>query len=121
AAFTFLVPGGVAHDPADDTGVANLLCNLAPRGAGDRDQRQLATVLDNLGLQRHESTENFHTSFVGATLAANLIPALELTGDIIRRPHLDEVDLEHCRSMTLQEIQAIEDEPAQKLFIELKR
>lgn len=121
SAFTFLVPGGVAHDPAEATGTANLLCNLAPRGAGAYDQRQLMTALDNLGLQRHESTENFHTAFVGATLAANLLPALELTGEIVRRPHLDAVDLGHCQNLTLQEIQAIEDEPAQKLFIELKR
>lgn len=121
AAFTFLVPGGVAHDPADATGTANLLCNLVPRGAGDRDQRELTAALDYLGVQRHESTENFHTSFVAASLAGNLLPALELTGDIIRRPRLDATDLEHCKLMTLQEIQAIEDEPGQKLFIELKR
>src|SRR5690606_39029299 len=62
-----------------------------------------------------------HTSFIAATLAENLIPALELTGDIIRRPLLDDTDFEHCKLLTLQEIQAIEDEPAQKLFIELKR
>jgi predicted Zn-dependent peptidase len=37
------------------------------------------------------------------------------------RPHLEAEQLEFCRAAALQELQAIEDEPGQKLFIELKR
>lgn len=121
AAYTLLVPGGVAHDPVDAMGAANLLSELVTRGAGPRDSRAVAIDLDNLGLQRGESTETFHTSFVGATIAGNLLPALEIVADVVRRPHLDEEHLEFCKEGILQEIRAIEDEPTQKLSIELRR
>ena len=48
AAYTLLVPGGVVDDPALSLGTSNLLVHLVPRGAGERDSRQLTTALDNL-------------------------------------------------------------------------
>jgi predicted Zn-dependent peptidase len=121
AAFTFLVPCGVIADPAFANGAANLLSDLVTRGAGARNHRQLTLDLDNLGLQRSESTEIYHTSFTVAALASNLATALELFADIIRSPHLEAEQLEYCRQTALQELAAIEDEPTQKVFIELKR
>lgn len=120
-AFTFLVPAGIIHDPDDGLGTANLLSNLVTRGAGERDSRALTSALDSLGVHRTESTEVFYTSFTAAALGTQLVPALELFADMVRRPRLETEQLEFCKSATLQEIQAIEDEPAQKLFIELRR
>lgn len=120
AAFTLLTPGGSARQPADAAGSANLLCNLVTRGAGEQDSRALAETLDNLGVQRSESTEIMHAAFTAATLAENLVPALSVAADIVRRPMLDEEQFEFCKAMALQELEAIEDEPSQKTFIELK-
>lgn len=120
AAFTFLVPAGVLWDPPQGQGTANLLSAFVTRGAGARDSRELATALDNLGMQRSESTEIFHTSFTGATLATNLLPALELTADVIRRPQLTDEQFAYCRTAALQELEAVEDDPGQKTFMELR-
>ncbi|QDU64085.1 Peptidase M16 inactive domain protein [Planctomycetes bacterium Pan216] len=121
AAFTFLVPAGVSREPATAPGCANLVASLLTRGAGSRDSRQLSNDLDNLGIQRHEATETIHTSFTAATLADNLEPCLTITRDIMRSPHLHADQLELCKASTLQELMAIEDDPGQKIFIELKR
>lgn len=121
AAFTLLTPAGVIYDPPGGHGTANLLSALVTRGAGSRDSHELAKALDNLGIQRSESTEIAHTSFTAASLARNLIPALELTADIVRAPWLEEEHFEFCRSACLQEIEAVEDDPSQKTFIELRR
>ncbi|MFO0948453.1 MAG: pitrilysin family protein [Planctomycetota bacterium] len=120
AAFTFLVPAGVIWDPPEGHGTANLLSSFVTRGAGTRDSRELATALDNLGVQRSESSEIFHTSFTAATLANNLLPALELTADVIRRPHLTDEQFAYCQEASLQELEAVEDDPGQKTFIELR-
>lgn len=121
AAFTLLLPAGVMYDPANAHGTANLLSALLTRGAGHRNSRELTNALDNLGVHHSESTEIAHTSLTATTLAKNLVPALEITADIVRQPRLEEEQFEFCRSAALQELEALEDDPGQKTFIELRR
>lgn len=120
-AFTFLVPAGVAHEPSDLFGIANLVASMAPRGAGPYDSRELTRRQDALGLQRSENAETAHSSFTAATVAEYLEPALELTGELIRRPRLPGEELELCKAGILQEIQSIEDDPGQKLFLSMRQ
>ncbi len=121
AALNFLVPAGCAHDPPEHLGLASVLSDLITRGAGTRDSRELTTALDNLGLDRDESVGTLHMRFWGATLARNLPAALEIYADILRRPHLPEEEVEPVRALALQDLQSLEDEPRQKVLIELRR
>lgn len=68
AAFCFLIPGGSAFDPASHGGTAAVLTDWIIRGAGDLDSRDLSNALDNLGVQRNESTGLNHLAFTAATL-----------------------------------------------------
>ena len=77
--------------------------------------------LDSLGVERGESVSGGSLSFGGATLAENLPKALPIYADILLRPHLPADQLEPSRMSALQELRALEDEPAQKLMIELRR
>jgi predicted Zn-dependent peptidase len=120
AAFTVLAPAGCVHDPVDRAGLSSFVCEMALRGAGQRDSRQFILDLDNLGVERGESVSNVHTSFSGATLADNLPQALAIYADVLRRPHLPGDQLEAGRLAMLQELRAVEDEPAQKVMIELR-
>ncbi len=52
AAFTMRVPAGTAYEPEALAGLSTVSCELALRGAGDRDSRQFVTELDNLGVER---------------------------------------------------------------------
>jgi predicted Zn-dependent peptidase len=121
AAFTLLTPAGVMWDPEGKSGLANVLSEYCQRGAGSRDSRELAIALDNLGVQRSSSAEIRHISLSAAFLAENLEPAMTIFADVLRRPRLDEEQLEFCKSAVVQEIQALEDEPSQKVFIALRR
>lgn len=121
AAFTFLVPAGCVHDPTDRGGLGSFTCEMALRGAGDRDSRQFILDLDNLGVERSESVSSTHAGFSGAMVAENLPKALSIYADLLRRPLLPEDQLEAGRQAMLQEIRAIEDEPAQKVMIELRK
>jgi predicted Zn-dependent peptidase len=62
-----------------------------------------------------------HLRFWGATLARNLPAALEIYADILRRPHLPEQELEPVKALALQDLSGLEDEPRQKVMIELRR
>lgn len=121
AAFSFLVPAGCVYDPPEHLGIASVLSEMITRGAGERDSRELSLALDNLGLDRDESVGQLHMRFWGATLARNLAQALELYADILRRPRLPEEEIDPVKALALQDIQGLEDEPQQKVMVELRR
>lgn len=121
AAINFLVPAGAAFDPPGQLGVASVLSGMMTRGAGDRDSRELALALDNLGVDRDESVGAVNMRFWGSTLARNVAPAMEIYADILLRPHLPEDELEPVQALSLQDIQSLEDSPQGKVMVELRR
>jgi predicted Zn-dependent peptidase len=121
AAFSLLVPAGSNYDPLGQAGAAAVLSDWMMRGAGKRDSRQLSNELDNLGLQRNEGVGNSHISFTGATLAESLPQALRIYADIVRSPHLPDDQFAAAQTGVEQSLRAIEDEPRQKVMIELRR
>jgi len=121
AALNFLVPAGCVYDPVDQLGTASVLSEMIRRGAGERNSRELSLALDNLGLDRDESVGQMHLRFWGATLASNLVPALELYSDILRRPHLPKEELDAVKALALQDLQALSDDPKSMVMVELRR
>src|SRR5262249_24167324 len=121
AALNFLVAAGCTQDQPRYLGVASVLSDLITRGAGERDSRELSLALDNLGLDRDESVGGVHMRFWGASLARNLLSALEIYANIIRGPHLPADEVEAVRALALQDLPGLEDEPRQKVLIELRR
>jgi len=126
AAWTFLIPAGAATETAGQEGASGVLEGLSYRGAGARDSRQLSDALDDLGIDRGGGAETEYTTFGGATLGDYLPQALELYADILRRPRLlqDDFppeDLEAERALALQALDSLEDNPARKMFVQLRR
>lgn len=121
AAFTFLLPAGCAYDPSQRGGLSSFTCEMTLRGAGARDSRQFVLDLDNLGVERGESVAAAHASYGAAMLAENLHQALAIYADVLRRPHLPADQLDAGRLAMLQELRAVEDEPAQKVMMELRQ
>ena len=118
-AASWLAPAGVIAQPNQQQGVAALLAEMIFRGAGDLDAKAHSDALDNLGVQRssHVGTTHLH---LGATmLADNLTHALPLLADMLRRPTLDQSALEPSRDLAIQSLDALEDEPQQKVFDQL--
>jgi predicted Zn-dependent peptidase len=125
AAFTMLLPAGVAYEGADGLdlggGAATMAAEWIGRGAGPRDSRELLTALDNLGVSHAESAQTLHTSIAAATLGRNLRPALEIFADMVLRPHLDDEEVEPIRALCLQNLRSLEDDPGTKAIYELRR
>jgi predicted Zn-dependent peptidase len=121
AAFSFLVPAGCVYEPDKRLGLGSFACEMTLRGAGPRDNHQFVLDLDNLGVEHHASVSSARMSYGGATLAENLPAALAIFADVLQRPRLPEEELEACRQTVLQSLRAVEDEPAEKTMIELRR
>ena len=121
AAITGMMPCGYSRDPDDRLGLSSLLCDMVLRGAGSRDGRALINDLEALGVERGESVGASQTNFSAATLCTNLGEALAIYADILRRPHLPKDQIGAGRQVCLQELRGVEDEPSQKLMVELRR
>jgi len=121
AAFALLVPAGCAYEAAGQLGLGNLTCEMAQRGAGERDSRRFLADLENLGADTSASVSIAHTSFGGAMPAESLPAVLGLYADLIQRPRLPEDQLDDARQGCLQDVRAIEDDLAQKLMLALRR
>ncbi|WP_164103964.1 M16 family metallopeptidase [Candidatus Laterigemmans baculatus] len=120
AAFALVLPAGCQYESRARRGVAGMVCEMVQRGAGSRSSRQIVAESDNLGLDRSSSVTTAHTSYGAAMPTESLDEALRLYTDIVRRPHLPGDQLEDARSVSLQELRANEDEPAQRVMIRLK-
>jgi predicted Zn-dependent peptidase len=121
AAFSLLLPAGAAYEPEGLGGTASMLSDWITRGAGERDSRELLTALDNLGVSHGEGAQTLHSSVSAATLGRNLIPALEIYADVLRRPHLDDEEIEPIRALAIQNLQSLEDDPGSKVIYELRK
>ena len=125
AAFTLLLPAGVAYEGAEGLelggGAATMAADWITRGAGSRDSRELLTALDYLGVSHAEGVQTLHTSLAAATLGRNLEPALEIFADVVLRPHLEDDLVEPIRALCLQGLRSLEDDPGSKVIHELRR
>jgi predicted Zn-dependent peptidase len=121
AAFSISVPAGGRYDPPDRFGLANLVCEMTERGAGTRDSRRYIEDLEYLGVDSHSTASNSHIAFAGAMPAENLLPAIEIYSDVLRKPHLPESQFEDAKKVCYQEVLSLKDDLAQQVMLELKR
>jgi len=119
--FTILVPVGAASDPPDLQGAANMLETWLWKGAGPRDAKNFADSLDALGVRRRSGTGVEYTTFSAALLPEGFDATLELYADLLIRPQLPDDALDAVRALSLQEIEAINDQPARRLMQRLRR
>jgi len=121
AACSLWVPGGSIYDEPHIPGSAAVLGELLMRGAGPWNSRDLLNRLDFLGVQHSEGAERQFVTLNGAMLAENLPDALALFAEIVRNPHLPEEEFEPVVAGARQTLDGIEDEPRQKVMLELRR
>jgi len=120
-ALTLLVPAGVAVEPAEHQGASAVLSDMLFRGAAGKSARQWSDALDLLGVQRGSGAQTHHLR-VGATMIGrHLRAALPLLADAVVQPNLEASAFEPSRELALAAIDALDDEPQQRVMLELRR
>ncbi len=115
AALTLMLPGGSIYDEPGKFGTGAILAEMIPRGAGKFSARELSSEMDNLGLQRGVSGGVGYITISAATTADRLIDAIPLISTMLLKPHLAEDQFEPARELVHQGLNALEDEPKQRL------
>ncbi|MEO1614273.1 MAG: pitrilysin family protein [Planctomycetota bacterium] len=116
AAMTLALRAGIQYEDDSESGLASMVCEMVQRGAGSYNSRDLVAVQDNLGIDRNSGVSTATVSFGAAMPAESLARAIEIHADVVRRPHLPADQLDDARMMMIQELRAIEDEPAQRVM-----
>ena len=120
-AIAFHAPAGGMHDGPNRCGLATLAGEMMLRGAGGRSGRGIVEDLEGSGVQWAQSVSTSHASFSGAMVARQLSDALPIYADILRRPLLEEEQIENARQMVLQNLAGTEDDPAHRAMSALRQ
>jgi predicted Zn-dependent peptidase len=121
AAISWWVPTGTMDDPDGENadGLAVLCAGMLERGAGGLDSRQFNDGLDRLGVIRSISVHDTSTRFSASLRTEELPRALEMLSDMILDPLMPEDGLNPVRSLCLQSIQGLVDQPPELASIRL--
>lgn len=121
AAYDLLVPGGLVCDPDTLVGSSLIYSELVGRGAGNLNSRALSEAFDGSGIRHAEWVGMDRFGFSGSLIASKLPQALELVSLMIQSPRLPEEEIENIQSVLLQDIAALNDNPARRAMVELNR
>lgn len=107
--FTFLA--GVAAEPDDQLGVAQLTEDLLDKGTTRYTAEQLADAFDAIGARRNSSTGRETMSFGCLALAEFFEKVMELHAEMLCRPGFPADQVNVSRDLALQELKALDDDP----------
>ena len=102
---------GSRSEPARLGGLAHLVEHMVFKGAGGRDTRALAEVIEDVGGTLNAWTARDQTAFHGRALARDLPLVAELIADLVRAPHFDGEHLEREKQVVLSELGESLDAP----------
>jgi predicted Zn-dependent peptidase len=102
---------GARSEPARLSGLAHLVEHMVFKGAGGRDTRALAEVIEDVGGSLNAWTARDQTVFHGRALARDLALVAELIADLVRNPHFDDPHLAREKQVILSELGEVVDSP----------
>jgi predicted Zn-dependent peptidase len=102
---------GSRSEPEQCSGLAHVVEHMVFKGAGDRDARQIAEAIEDVGGVINAWTARDQTVFYGRTLAKDAPLLAELIADFLRAPHLEEEHLEREKTVILSELGEVVDAP----------
>lgn len=112
ASAVLMVPGGVSSDPPDRRGRAALLADLLDEGTGSLDAPGFSAAVADIGADL-EIEAGAEATLLGITSLSRVLPdALGLLAAAATRPALREPDLERVRTLRLERLRQLQDQPA---------
>jgi predicted Zn-dependent peptidase len=120
-AYDLIMPGGIVCDDESFVGSSLILAELTARGAGPFSSRELSDEFDRYGIAHGESASGDRVAYRGSLLAEHTDKAMELLSQMILHPSLPADEVEDIRSILLQDISSLSDNPSRWVFSELTK
>ncbi len=110
---------GVATGSRDEVegifGLSHLLEHTVFRETKTRDSFQMAKEMEGAGGELNAFTGREMTAFYGITISETASTAMDMVGDIVANPLINEKDTELEKKIVLQELSMIENEPESRI------
>jgi zinc protease len=100
-AMEFGISGGAAQDPADKSGVGNLVAGLIDEGSGDLDSKTFHERLDRRAIELSFSVTRDYFRGSMRMLKDNRDEAFDLLRMSLTSPHFESADVERIRTQVL--------------------
>src|SRR6266849_6084973 len=114
--FGFQLDAAVINEPEEKQGLAHLFEYMLFQGTKQKDARALNEAFESLGARKGANT-GLETSQVFAQIGKTKFDAtLQLINELLLTPTFPNEELEHMRSIVLQEIRRRDDEPMSRIF-----
>jgi zinc protease len=109
--FSLIVRGGLAAEPDDRPGLADLTAALLKEGAGGRTSTKLAEAVEAEGAELSLATWPDATVASLSALRDRLAPSLALLVDVVTRPDFPAAELERLRRQRRVRLTQLRDQP----------
>ncbi len=119
-ALNWMLPPGSSSDPADGDGLSAVLSELIFRGAGDLNSRKHSDALDRTGVQRSSNVSTHHLRLTATLVGHRLDEAVPLLAAMVTRPALPADAVEAVRSLCLQSLESLDDDPQHLVMLRLR-
>ena len=100
-AMEFAISGGAAQDPADKSGVGNMVAGLIDEGSGDLDSKTFHERLDRRAIELSFSVTRDYFRGSMRMLKDNRDEAFDLLRMSLTSPHFESADVERIRTQIL--------------------
>ncbi|HWB18855.1 MAG TPA: pitrilysin family protein [Phycisphaerales bacterium] len=120
AALHWAVPCGSATDDADRQGASAMMAEMLLRGAGRLSSREHSDAMDRLGVQRSTGVRVHHLCIDATLMGGMLHESLSLIMDMVRAPMMQAEALEPVRSLCLQGLEGLDDDPQQRAMLRVR-
>jgi predicted Zn-dependent peptidase len=115
-ALSVVIRGGARWETPETAGWAHMLEHMVFKGAGGRSARDIVEAIEEEGGQINAATGQERTSYQVRCLKGGLPLAMAVIADLVRRPTLDEAELEREKDVIAQEIAEAADQPDDLVF-----
>jgi predicted Zn-dependent peptidase len=119
-ALALRLPAGAKDDPGNKLGLAYLVKETLLKGTRKHDARALSDAFDFYGIHHGEYTGTESTLLQIRCLPEHLKRALALLREVLSQPTFPQAACETAKSLALQELKHLEDDPMTKCFVLLK-
>ncbi|MBQ5999935.1 MAG: insulinase family protein [Clostridia bacterium] len=107
----FFVEAGSRYETLEQAGISHYVEHMLFKGTETRTAAEIARAFDRMGGQVNAYTSKEITCFYAKTLDYHAEQAMQILGEMLLRPKLDEGDMNTERGVILEEINMVEDSP----------
>lgn len=110
------IDAGSRYETDETNGAAHFLEHMAFKGTSKRTQQQLEVEIENLGGHLNAYTSREQTVYYVKVFKQDVPKAVEILGDILQNPLLDNMAIEREKDVILREMQEVESQDEEVIF-----